>query len=99
MIQVTDRFYINANSNCYALQEKNKVQDENSKNYGQEIFKDIGYYTSLEGCIKGILKISTREYISKDCVNTLKELEEVIKNTNEELERRFNKLWKHADIV
>lgn len=92
MIQVTDRFYINANSNCYALQEKSKVQDENSKNYGQEIFRDIGYYTSLEGCLKGILKIATREYIAKDRVNTLKELEEVIKSINKELERRFSQI-------
>lgn len=92
MIQVTDRFYINANSNCYALQEKSKVQDENSKNYGQEIFRDIGYYTSLDGCLKGILKIATREYIAKDRVNTLKELEEVIKSTNKELERRFSQI-------
>lgn len=92
MIQVTDRFYINANSNCYALQEKSKVQDENSKNYGQEIFKDVGYYTSLEGCLKGILKIATREYIAKDRVNTLKELEEVIKSTNKEIERRFSQI-------
>ena len=37
MIKVTDRFYINANSNCYTLQEKTKVQDENSKNWGKKI--------------------------------------------------------------
>lgn len=92
MIQVTDRFYINANSNQYILQEKTTIQDKESKNYGKEVFKDLGYYVSLEGCIKGILKIATREYISKDCVNTLKELEEVIKNTNEEIERRFNQI-------
>lgn len=48
MIKITDRFYINANSNCYVLQEKTTVQDENSKNYGQEVFKDLGYYTTNE---------------------------------------------------
>ncbi len=40
MVKVTDRFYIIANSNCYTLQEKTKVQDVKSKNYGKEIFKD-----------------------------------------------------------
>ena len=56
MVKVTDRFYIIANSNCYTLQEKTKVQDVKSKNYGKEIFKDSGYYTTIESCLKGILK-------------------------------------------
>ena len=74
MIKVTDRFYINANSNCYVLQEKIKVQDTKSENYGKEIYKDLGYYTTLENCLKGILKIVTREYASKNEENTIKEL-------------------------
>lgn len=75
MIKITDRFYINANSNCYTLQEKTKVQDENSKNFGNEIFKDLGYYTTIESCLKGFLKTVTREYISKEETNTVHELQ------------------------
>ena len=74
MIKITDRFYINANSNCYVLQEKTKVQDEKSENYGKEIYKDLGYYTTLESCLQGILTTVTREYVSKDEENTVKEL-------------------------
>lgn len=80
MIKVTDKYYVTANTNCYVLQEKGIVQDENSKNFGQEVFKDIGYYTSLESCLKGILKANTREYISKDTTNTLQELINYIKS-------------------
>lgn len=82
MIKVTDKYYITANTNCYTLQEKGIVQDENSKNYRQEVFKDIGYYTSLESCLKGIVKANTREYISKSEVNTLQELIQEIRNTD-----------------
>ena len=85
MIQVTDRFYINANSNCYVLQEKSKVQDENSKNYGQEIFKDIGYYTSLESCLQGILKTTTREFIAREEENSIYNLIKEIKRAEEYL--------------
>ena len=74
MIKVTDRFYINASSTCYTLQEKTKVQDENSENYGKEIYKDLGYYSTLESCLQGILTTITREYISKEEENTVKEL-------------------------
>lgn len=80
MVKVTDKYYITANTNCYTLQEKTTIQDENSKNYGQEVFKDIGYYISLESCLKGIVKANTREYISKSEVNTLQELIQEIRN-------------------
>lgn len=74
MIKVTDRFYINASSNCYTLQEKTTVQDEKSQNYGKEIFKDLGYYTTLESCLQGILKTTTREFIAQEQENSIKEL-------------------------
>ena len=80
MIKVTDKYYITANTNCYTLQEKTTIQDEQSKNYGQEVFKNLGYYTSLESCLNGILKANTREYISKSEANTLQELIQEIRN-------------------
>ena len=83
MVKVTDRFYINANSNCYVLQEKTKVQDPKSENYGKEIYKDLGYYTTLENCLKGILKTVTREYVSRNEENTIKELLTQIKLSND----------------
>ena len=78
MIKITDRFYINASSTCYTLQEKTTVKDEQSKNYGQEIFKDLGYYTTLESCLKGFLKAVTREFISKEEKNNVNELLEEV---------------------
>lgn len=86
MIKITDRFYITANANCYTLQEKTKVQDENSKNYGQEVFKDIGYYTTLEQCLKGILKTTTREYVGADREKSIHELIGFIKGQNDIIE-------------
>ena len=74
MIKVTDRFYINASSTCYTLQEKTTVQDENSENYGKETYKDLGYHSTLESCLQGILTVVTREYIGREEENTVKEL-------------------------
>ena len=56
MIKITDKFYIDATTSCYILQEKSTIQDEESKNYGKEVFKEVGYYTSIEGCLKGLEK-------------------------------------------
>lgn len=86
MIKVTDRFYINANSNCYSLQEKTTVQDEKSENYGKEIYKDLGYYTTIDGALKGILKITTREFVSKENEKSIHELIGFIKGQNEIIE-------------
>ena len=83
MVKVTEKFYINASNTCYTLQEKTTIQDENSKNYGKEVFKDLGYYVSIESCLKGILKVSTREFIGKEEENTVKELLEYVKSQEE----------------
>lgn len=83
MVKITDRFYINATTNCYTLQEKTTVQDENSENYGKEIYKDLGYYTNLENCLQGILKTTTREFISQEQENSVKELIEQVKLQND----------------
>ena len=83
MIKINDRFYISANSNEYTLQEKTKVQDKSSKNYGNEIFKDSGHYVTLENCLKGFLKTVTREYISKEELNSIKDLQKYIQEQNE----------------
>lgn len=85
MIKITDRFYIDANTNCYVLKEKTIVQDENSKNYKQEIFKDVGYYTSLESCLKGILKTTTREFMAREEENSIYNLIKEIKRAEEYL--------------
>jgi hypothetical protein len=78
MIKINDRYYINANSNCYTLQEKTKIQDKESKNYGKEIYKDLGYYVTIESLLNGVLKKETREYISKEEENSLKDLRKFI---------------------
>lgn len=80
MIKITEKYYINANSNCYTLQEKTIIQDKNSKNYEKEVFKDLGYYTTIESCLDAVLKIKTREFISKETENTLKDLKQEIEN-------------------
>ena len=79
MIKITDRFYIDADSNCYSLKEKTTIQDETSKNHGKEVFKDRGYYVSLESCLDGMMKLVTREFVGKEDINSIKELKEEIK--------------------
>ena len=86
MIKVTDRFYIDADSKNYVLKEKTMVQDTESQNYGKETFKDLGYYTTIETCLNGILKIATREFVSKNDVYTIQELKSYIKSFREYLE-------------
>lgn len=66
MIKITDDFYIDSDVNNYTLKEKLIVKDEKSDKFGEEVYKDRGYYTTVEGCLKGFLKIQTRAWISKN---------------------------------
>lgn len=85
MIKINERYYINANSNCYVLQEKTKIQDKKSKNFGKETYKDLGYYVTIENVLEGILKKEIREYINKETENNLKDLKEFIKEKEKHL--------------
>ena len=87
MVKIDDRFFINATTNCYTLQEKTTIKDEKSKNFGQEIYKDLGYYTTIEQCLNGFLKVKTREFISKDTVNSIKDLKKEILKLQEFIQK------------
>jgi len=71
------------------LQEKSVIQDETSKNYGKEVFKELGYYVTIEGCLNGLMKTKLREFIGKkeenDIVDLIEEehkLQDFIKSLN-----------------
>lgn len=78
MIRLSDRYYIDADSKNYILKEKTIVQDKESSNYGKETFKDLGYYTNLESVLNGLLKIGTRDFISRDEKHSIEDLKEHI---------------------
>ena len=58
MIKVSEKLFINADSKNYILQ--NKVISK-----GEERMEAIGFYTSLEDLLYGIIKHDLRKFISK----------------------------------
>ena len=91
MIKIDDNFFIDADSNSYTLKEKDKIQDKKSKNYGEEVFRDRGYYVTLEGVLNGYLKAQTREFVQnneadiKELIKEIKKQTEFVKKLNLEV--------------
>jgi len=83
MIKINEQYYINADTNCYILKERKKIQDENSKNYGELVYRDLGYYVSLEQLLNGLMKKELRKFIAKDTENSIKDLVAEIKKLKE----------------
>lgn len=88
MIKIDEKFYIDADDNCYTLKEKTKVEDKKSKNYGEETWRVCGFYVNLESLLNGFLKVKTREFVSsnekdiKDLVKEIKAQTDYIKKLN-----------------
>ena len=88
MIKIDDKFFIDADSNSYTLKERDKIQDKKSKNYGEEVFRDRGYYVTLEGVLNGYLKAQTREFVQnneadiKELIKEIKKQTEFVKKLN-----------------
>lgn len=85
MIKINDTYYIDANSNCYTLKEKFVVSDKESKNYGEIVYRDAGYYSSIDNLLNGLLKKETRKLIADNVILTLQQLIEHVKNLEEYL--------------
>lgn len=81
MIKIDENFFIDADSNSYTLKEKDKIQDKKSKNYGEEVFRDRGYYVTLDGVLNGYLKAQTRDYVQNNDVDVKELIKEIKKQT------------------
>lgn len=81
MVKIDDVYYIDADTHCYTLMEKKNVQNKESKNFGKDNFKDLGYYVSLEECLKGYVKTVTRKYIHDNSISTTDLIKEIQKQT------------------
>ena len=86
MVKINDTYYIDANSMSYILKEKVVISDKDSKNYGETIYKDVGYYGSVENLLNSLLKKETRKFISKETEHTLHELIDEVRNYQKYLE-------------
>lgn len=89
MVTIDDEYLINANESCFTLERKSKVEDTNSKNYGNETRIIEGYYTSITNTLEGYIKTKTRKYIASEKINTLKELKEEIANLQDFVSENF----------
>ena len=63
MININDKFKIDADENQFILKEVGTVQDKESRNYGEETQTTLGYYGTLEQSILGLEKILQRRSI------------------------------------
>ena len=84
MIKFRDKFIIDADEHNIVIRELGTVQDEKSKNFGEETITVLGYYTTLEGALLGLEKILIRRSI-RDKQHTLKSIVEEIRALHREL--------------
>ena len=90
MIIIDEKYYINADNKNYILQEKGIVKNEDSKNFGKEVFKDLGYFNSLDSVYHYVVNLKIKQYISKDKINTLEQLTNKIKRIEKDITNQFN---------
>lgn len=77
MVKIDENYFIDADTICYTLLEYSGKDKE-----GNDKYRTLGYYRTIEDCVKGVLKDKTRNYISKNNVG-LKELSNEIKKQTE----------------
>lgn len=84
MLEINDKFFIDADENQFILKERGTVQDENSKNFGEETQSTLGYFGTVEQALLCLEKIMLRRAIRLKNY-TLKEAVELMRSFNNEL--------------
>lgn len=80
MIKITDKYFLDADSNSCMLKEKTIIKDKESKNFGKEEYVALGYYTTVEGALNGLVKLELRKFISKP---KIQEIDDLVKKIND----------------
>ena len=90
MIKINDKYYIDADARNYTLKQKTIVKSK--EGIESEGFKELGFYTTLDGLFNGLLKTELREYIKKSenedidkLLNKIKEIEILLKDKLKEV--------------
>lgn len=84
MIEINEKFKIDSDENQFILKEIGTVQDETSKNFGEQTQTILGYFGTVEQALICLEKIMLRRAIrTKDY--TLKEAVELMRSFNNEL--------------
>lgn len=77
MVKIDERYFIDANSNCFELVE---IYDDVDKEGNNIKVRNVdGYYGTIEQALNGFVKLKLRTYLSKSDENTVKELKDEIK--------------------
>lgn len=67
MTQVTETIFIDADDHQFVVREKKKVQEKESKKYGEEYWDNLGYFKNIETAVGYIeLVLLRREIATKD---------------------------------
>lgn len=80
MIKINEKFVIDADENQFVLKELGTVQDEKSKNFGEETQTVLGYFSIIENALTYLEKVLLRraikikDYTLKEAVNELQNI-------------------------
>lgn len=78
MLKINENYYLDNDDLQYILLRKTTVTSKESKNFGKEMFKNIGYYGTLESLKKSLL-----EKEIKDNIELLNNIDKVVELKNE----------------
>lgn len=67
MTQVTETIFIDADDHQFVVREKKKVQEKESKKYGEEYWDNLGHFKNIENAVEYIeLVLLRRKIATKD---------------------------------
>lgn len=85
MIRINEKYYIGADKLNIILKEKTIIKDTKSKNFGNEVLTDVGFFMNVESALSSIYDKSTKYKLNKEEKISIKEAIDSFKSIKNEL--------------
>ena len=90
MIHIYDKWYLDSDAFSFIISERSTIKDENSKNFGQEIFKNVAYCGNLYQVKNWLMNEEIRSNLEllnnlDECIKMSNSIDSGLKNAQEEI--------------
>lgn len=86
MIKYNDDYYIDADNNCYMIKQDTHKKDKE----GNEIYKTLGYYGSLNGSLKALVRLLVRNNVKEKQYDNIESAVEMVQKCTMDVDRKID---------
>jgi len=92
MVKINEEYFIDADKYNIILVKKSQIKEEKSKNFGEDKFEPIGYYSNIPDALKSLFNKKIKQKIEEKDFNSYNEFLKDLKDVEKKLSKDITAL-------